>query len=71
MFSGGPGCNKTKLTQRVLYRAPGWIFINTGTLLRDNVDSNSISIDTAEKIRDTIASGHLIDKVSLFTVIPI
>lgn len=60
---GGPGSNKGNLIQNVLRRVPGWAHISMGNLLRSAVDSRDFTIEEAQKLRDTIAAGEMVDKV--------
>lgn len=63
MPKGGPGSNKGYLIQKVIRRVPGWTHISLGALLRGKVDRRELPIEEAQKLRDTIAAGEMVDKV--------
>lgn len=48
---------------KVLRRLPGWIHISMGGVLRALVNSRDIPIEEAQKIRDSISAGEMVDKV--------
>ncbi|XP_065199717.1 adenylate kinase isoenzyme 5 isoform X2 [Planococcus citri] len=59
---GGPGSNKGLLIGKVLRRLPGWSHISMGGVLRAMVNSRDIPIEEAQRVRDTISAGEMVDK---------